>query len=103
MNSRAPVLFADCFLKLSGTARPDWDVDPAGKWTSRHQMSANGKRDHFSRQDLVAVADSISLSRPEKIIDEVIDAVEKWPGFAHKAGVRPEVIADIRNHHRTNL
>jgi serine/threonine-protein kinase HipA len=86
---------------------PAYDViyahNPAGKWTSRHQMSANGKRDHFSRQDLVAVADSISLSRPEKIIDEVIDAVEKWPVFARKAGVRPEVIADIRNHHRTSL
>ena len=86
---------------------PAFDViyahNPAGKWTSQHQMSANGKRDHFSRQDLVAVADSISLSRPEKIIDEVIDAVEQWPGFARKAGVRLEVIADIHNHHRVNL
>jgi serine/threonine-protein kinase HipA len=86
---------------------PAYDViyahNPAGKWTSQHQMSANGKRDHFSRQDLVAVADSISLSRPEKIIDEVIDAVKQWPGFARKAGVRTEVIADIHNHHRTDL
>ena len=86
---------------------PAFDViyahNPAGKWINQHQMSANGKRDHFSRQDLVAVADSISLSRPEKIIDEVIDAVEQWPGFARKAGVRPEVIADIHNYHRVNL
>ncbi len=86
---------------------PAYDViyahNPAGKWTSQHQMSVNGKRDHFTQMDLLAVANSISLPRPENIIDEVIDAVEKWPEYARKAGVQPEIIAEIRDHHRLDL
>ena len=70
---------------------PAYDVyahNPSGKWTSRHQMSANGKRDQFTRADLVAVAESISLSRPEGMIDDdVVAGVEQWPVDAREAGV----------------
>ena len=29
-----------------------WAFNPAGNWTSKHQMSINGKRDDFTRTDL---------------------------------------------------
>ena len=83
---------------------PAYDVmyahNPAGKWTNQHQMSANGKRDHFTREDLVTVAESISLKKPEAIIDEVANAVEQWPVFAKEASVKPAVIEEIRGNHR---
>jgi serine/threonine-protein kinase HipA len=83
---------------------PAYDViyshNPQGKWTSQHQMSLNGKRDHFTKEDLITVADSISLSRPEVVINDVISAVEKWPEFAKAAGVKPEVISEIQKHLR---
>ena len=70
---------------------PAYDItyshNPGGKWTSSHQMTINGKRDHFTREDLMIVGRSINLKKPGLIIDEVIDAVQKWPEFAKKAGV----------------
>ncbi|MGD8934152.1 MAG: type II toxin-antitoxin system HipA family toxin [Gammaproteobacteria bacterium] len=86
---------------------PAYDViyshNPAGKWTNQHQMSLNGKRDDFTMTDLLAVAESISLTRAYKIIDEVFAAVERWPEFAREAGVKPETIAEIANNHRLGV
>ena len=42
---------------------PAYDViysyNPSGRWTSMHQMSINGKRDNFTRDDLNAVGREI--------------------------------------------
>ncbi len=83
---------------------PAFDViyshNPKGKWTNQHQMSANGKRDHFTREDLVVIGDSISLPKPKEIINEVVSAVERWPEFANTAGVRADISAEIKSHQR---
>lgn len=83
---------------------PAFDViyshNPKGKWTNQHQMSANGKRDHFTRDDLITIGESISLPRPEEIIDEVVTAVEQWPAFADTAGVRTDISAEIKSYQR---
>jgi len=86
---------------------PAYDViyshNPAGKWTHQHQMNMNGKRDHFTSEDFIAVAESISLSRPEEMINDVITAVEKWPEYAKEAGVNKEIIMAISKHQRTSI
>lgn len=86
---------------------PAFDVtyshNPAGHWTNRHQMTINGKRDHFQLADLIAVGESISLSRPGKVVNEIIEVVREWPGFAGKAGLAPERIAEIGGCHRLEL
>ena len=83
---------------------PAYDViyahNPAGRWTNRHQMSINGKRDGFTRGDLVAVADAVGVSRPEAIIDEVLHAVARWPAFAREAGVGGGTMKEIAGEHR---
>jgi serine/threonine-protein kinase HipA len=83
---------------------PAYDVtyshNPKGKWTNQHQMSANGKRDHFTREDLIVIGESISLPKPEEIIDEVVNAVEQWPAFANTAGVRADISAEIKSYQR---
>ncbi|KAF0192803.1 MAG: hypothetical protein FD165_573 [Gammaproteobacteria bacterium] len=83
---------------------PAYDVvyahNPAGLWTNQHQMSAAGKRDNFTREDLVAIGESISLSRPEEIINDVAGAVEKWPEFAKSAGITAKAIREITKNHR---
>ncbi len=83
---------------------PAYDViyahNPAGKWTNRHQMSLNGKRDEFTKGDLIAVGNAISLPKPGAIIDEVADAVKRWPEFAKLAGIGAKTVRDIANHHR---
>jgi serine/threonine-protein kinase HipA len=72
---------------------PAFDIayayNPSGSWTDRHQMSLNGKRDAFSREDLVAFgkAADLKLVRVNELLDAVIEAVAKWPDFAAEAGV----------------
>jgi serine/threonine-protein kinase HipA len=72
---------------------PAFDVtysfNPNGRWTSSHQMSMNGKRDAFTREDFRACAKTVSLKRgrADTILDEVLDAVGRWTQFADEAGV----------------
>lgn len=86
---------------------PAYDVtyshNPAGQWTSQHQMSVNGKRDHFNKAELIATGKSISIARPEKIIDEVISTVDKWLDFADQAGVKKSISLAIKKQHRIKL
>ena len=86
---------------------PAYDViyshNPSGKWTNEHQMSVNGKRDHFTKEDLITIGDSISISKPEEVINDVISAVDKWAEYAKEAGVNKKVISDIGKEHRINL
>jgi len=77
--------------------------NPGGQWTNRHQMSINGKRDHFELEDLVAVGESISIKKPRDIVAEVAAAVGRWPEFAQRAGVSAALIDEIAGHHRRLL
>ncbi len=88
---------------------PAFDVtysyNPSGAWTSTHQMTLNGKRDDFSRQDFVQCAKSAGMkrSRADTIIEEVQAAVKRWPEFAAEAGIRGEWGERIKRHHRVLL
>jgi len=73
---------------------------PGQGWTQTHQMSINGKRDNFTRQDLIDVAKNNDLKNPEKVIAEVIDAVKQWPAFATDAGVSKQKLEAISKDHR---
>ncbi|WP_348521876.1 hypothetical protein [Brevundimonas intermedia] len=66
-----------------------WSYNPTGLWTARHQMSMNGKRDGFTLDDFDASARTASINarRARAIVQEVRDAVERWPEFADAAGV----------------
>ena len=77
--------------------------NPAGKWTDRHQMTVNGKRDHFTKEDLLLVAASSDLKGAEQVIQEVLDAVKQWPEFAGQAGVDKQRIEQIAKHHRVYI
>ena len=89
--------------KLSPAYDVTYSHNPAGKWTSQHQMSINGKRDNFTREDLIAVGESISLARPNDMIENVIAAVNRWPEYARDAGVAKDVILEVGRQHRTGL
>ncbi len=88
---------------------PAFDIpyawDPRGEWTPRHQMSVNGKRDEFEREDLIALANvaGIKKARANEMVDRVIETVRRWPDFAEKAGVDDARAAEIQANQRTNL
>ena len=78
-----------------------WSLSPAfdltysfnasGQWTASHQMTMNGKRDNFDREDFKACAKAASMKRgrAETIVNEVIEIVSRWRDYADEAGVLP--------------
>ncbi|MDE2271067.1 MAG: type II toxin-antitoxin system HipA family toxin [Xanthomonadaceae bacterium] len=76
---------------------PAFDVtysfNPSGTWTASHQMTMNGKRDHFTMDDFNACAKTASMKRGRagKIVAEVQATVSKWGAFAEQAGVPDSV------------
>ena len=79
--------------------------NPQGDWTSRHQMSLNGKRDDFTIEDFKACAKNASMKRgrAEEIVRQVREVVLQWKDFADKSGVPPEVADGIARAHRTEI
>lgn len=82
-----------------------WAFNPNGDWTSRHQMSINGKRDGFVVEDLIACgkAGGVQGRRITPMLQRVHDAVSQWPVFARAADVKPDWIRQIGETHRLEL
>jgi serine/threonine-protein kinase HipA len=88
---------------------PAYDVaysyNPTGEWTGQHQMSINGKRDHFELSDLLALANAggIKKRKAEEIASEVSQAVVTWRKHANAAGVSKEDTRRIQKAFRLDL
>ena len=88
---------------------PAYDViyswNPTGAWTGLHQMSVNNKRDHFIREDLIALAKTAGIKKAtaEDMIDIVITEFKKWNEIASGAGIEPESMDKIGKSLRLNL
>jgi serine/threonine-protein kinase HipA len=79
--------------------RGRWRLSPAydvtysfqkdGVWTSRHQMSMNGKRDSFTLEDFIQCGKTAGLirGRAVEIVREIREALKRWPEFAARARV----------------
>jgi serine/threonine-protein kinase HipA len=86
-----------------------WDLAPAfdltfakgAGFTRLHQLSVGGKRDDFTREDLLTVGDAFGLrSRGAPQLDRVLDAVADWPSYAREARVPRDRIQAISAAHR---
>lgn len=76
----------------------EWRLAPAydlcysysstGRWTNRHQMSANNKRDNFTREDLLAVGRNMGIKNALPIVEQVAEVVTNWDKYAIETGVK---------------
>jgi len=75
-----------------------YSFNPTGTWTASHQMTMNGKRDHFTLADFNACAKTASMKRGRalSILSEVQETVSKWRSFAEKAGVSEDLAEKIQ-------
>lgn len=87
-----------------------WRLSPAfdltfargANYTRQHQMSFNGKRDDFTRDDVLAVGRKLRLPRDgADILEQARAALTRWPEFATEAGVAAARIAEIGRQHRS--
>ncbi len=88
---------------------PAYDIsyswDPQGEWTSRHQMSLNGKRDGFERGDVISLAARAGIKKAPatEMVDHVTTVVQRWLEFADRAGVPEDRAAQIGRTHRLSI
>jgi serine/threonine-protein kinase HipA len=86
---------------------PAYDVcysySPSGKWTCQHQLSLNGKRDNFVKEDLLQVARKADIKKAKEIIQQIIDVVSNWKIYAKFAEVKPEFVISIQKTLRTGI
>lgn len=95
-------------MDRSGTwhLAPAYDVtysyNPTGDWTSKHQMTLNGKRDHFTKEDLLTAARAADVKprQAKDLIEQIRTTIKKWESFADDAGVPATFITPIATNFR---
>jgi len=92
----------DGIWRLSPAFDVTYAFNPAGDWTSQHQMSLAGKRDQFLVDDFWNVAQTVGLerSRAKTLFAEVRAAVRAWPAFAEQAQIEESTMSRIQRGHR---
>ena len=80
-------------------------LNPDGQWTNQHQMSLNSKRDHFEREDLIALAGvaGVKEAPANEMLDRVLQAARNWVTYAEQAGVPEEWAVRIHETLRLDL
>ena len=83
---------------------PAFDViysyNPRGAWTSKHQMTINGKRDAFLKDDLLHVGEEMGIRGGKQILDQIVEVVSNWELFAKDAEVEESQVKSLANAHR---
>ena len=82
--------------KLSPAYDMSWAYNPAGEWTSQHQMSINNKWTNITLEDVLKVAASINIRKPKEIVEQIADVVAHWPEYAKPLGIPQKTVEDIR-------
>ncbi len=80
-----------------------WAYKPGAKWTGQHQMSINGKRDHFTRNDFLQLAKHFDIGKPGEIMRDVCGAAKSFGDFAQEAGVDAAIADQMMSEFRTEL
>lgn len=69
---------------------------PGSRWVSQHALSINGKRQDISKEDLLAIGNSIGNKKSKVIIEEITETVNQWYKFADEVEVYPKLRDVIR-------
>ena len=89
------------------TLAPAFDLaysyKPDSPWVDSHQMSINGKRDHFAKQDLMGVLPESLREEGEEVMKKVHEAVLGWRRIATNIGVESSFIDEIEANHRLSF
>ena len=90
-----PLLSGQGTVSLDSSKVGTFDVTWAygGTWSKTHQMTARGKDDDFTREDLLAVGRAFDVPKDgAEILEEVESALGLWEPEARAAGLAPEWI-----------
>ncbi len=88
--------------KLAPAYDLTWSYNPTGDWTNLHQMSIGGKRDDFTKSELLEVGKRQSIKRPERILEQVVEVVQNWDEYSTTYEVPHMLSRRIKESHRLN-
>jgi serine/threonine-protein kinase HipA len=80
-----------------------YSYSPSGKWTNQHQLSLNGKRDNFIKDDLLHIAQIADIKKAKEVIQDIIEIVSHWKTYAKAVEVKSEYITSIQQTLRVGL
>ena len=63
----------------------------------KHQLSLNGKRENFTMQDLLQVAEKQDIRNAKEIMEQILTVVSQWEKYAQKYKVKTEFAKIIRD------
>jgi serine/threonine-protein kinase HipA len=102
-KNHAFLMFGDGSWQLAPAYDVCFSYKAGNQYIEQHQMSCNGKRDHFELDDLLQAAKSADVKRPHDIIKEVESSVSNWTMYADNAGIKESHAASIGQLHRNFL
>lgn len=94
------LMFGDGKWQLAPAYDICFSYKPGNAFIDSHQMSCNGKRDNFLREDLLQAARHADVKRPQDIITQVEASLARWPHFAGLAGIDESQARHIASLHR---
>lgn len=68
---------------------------PENKWVKQHNLSIHGKREDFTRKDLIAIGEQNSIRKPQQIIEECLSITNQWNQYAKQQSVNKELSEKI--------
>ncbi|PKQ46162.1 type II toxin-antitoxin system HipA family toxin [Confluentibacter flavum] len=84
----------------------DWELAPAydvchayrpeSIWVSQHALSLNGKRKDFEKHDLISFAKAMNIKKPEHIITQIHNTVQRWNDYADEVNVNVKLRDSIK-------
>jgi serine/threonine-protein kinase HipA len=79
-----------------------YSYNPAGDWTALHQMTINAKRERFTLEDFYECASVVRVAARtvDGILEEVCEAVSRWPEMSDEIGIPTATREQIRSNHR---
>ena len=86
--------------KLSPAFDVIWAYSSSGPLTNQHQMTLNGKKDGFTRADLLAPTKQFGIKNANTIIEEVVESVSTWSKLAEEGSIAQTMITRIAATHR---
>lgn len=89
--------------RLSPAYDINWAYNPNGDWTSKHQMTIRGKRDFFTKTDLLEFGKEQSIKKAKDHIDHVTEVVSNWHNYATMTDVDKNKVSFIGKTHRLKL
>lgn len=73
---------------------------PGSIWVSKQSLTVNGKRENFTRDDLLNVAKQMNIKKANSIISEIQQTINQWPVYADRVNVKDDLKKEI---HKTLL